>query len=242
MHETTQWLTDTYICHRGYHNKLVPENSITAFQKALNENFAIELDLQLTKDEKVIVFHDSNLNRMTNCNKLINECSFKEINTLKLLNTSDKIPLFNEVLELINGRVPLMIEIKQKGTIGILEEKVYKALKNYKGFFVVQSFNPYSMGWFAENTSHIIRGQLSGSYDRHHIANNKKYMLRNLMFNHISKPYFINYEIGFLQNPIVQQKREEGKLILGWTAKSLDEFIKAKKLCNNVVFENFNPL
>ncbi len=67
-------------------------------------------------------------------------------------------------------------------------------------------------------------------------------MLRNLMFNHISKPYFINYEIGFLQNPIVQQKREEGKLILGWTAKSLDEFIKAKKLCNNVVFENFNPL
>ena len=94
------------IAHRGvFDNKSVPENSMLSFKNAIKYNYPIELDVQLTKDNKLVVFHDDNLLRMTGYDKLLQEANYSEISNLKLLNANENIPTFNEVLKLINNRV-----------------------------------------------------------------------------------------------------------------------------------------
>lgn len=241
MREDGKWLVDKYIAHRGYHSSQAAENSIAAFLKAIEEGFAIELDVHLLKDQELAVFHDDCLERMTGYKRKITECTLSDIRPLRLLNTKERIPLLGEVLETIEGKVPLMIEIKNKGNVGKLEEGVYKLLKDYEGAFVIQSFNPYSMAWFRKNAPGIIRGQLSGSYKEEEMTFYKKFILKNLLLNKISDPYFVNYEIDYLTNMPVKIKRKKGDLILGWTARNQEEYLKAMENCDNVVFEGFNP-
>lgn len=240
MDTKIDWLMNMQIAHRGYHSPTTaPENSMKAFQNAMDQGFAIELDVHLLKDGNIAVFHDDNLERMTGYPKDIEECTYEEIKALKLLGTAETIPLFSELLSVVDGRVPLMIELKNKGTVGILEKAVYELLKTYSGEFVVQSFNPYSMGWFHKNAPEIIRGQLSGSYKDEKMGFYKKFLLRNMLLNKVSKPHFINYELAYLSCYAVKRKRNIP--ILGWTARSKVDYQKAKQQCDNVVFEGFNP-
>ena len=131
------------IAHRGIHNNLdIPENSIKAFNKAMNENIAIELDIQLTKDNKLVVFHDYNLKRMTNNNSLIEDLTLKEIKELKLLDTNEQIPTLEEVLKLINGKILIDIEIKNTKRINNIVNILINNLNSYKGEIIIKSFNP----------------------------------------------------------------------------------------------------
>lgn len=131
------------IAHRGIHNNLdIPENSIKAFNKAINENIAIELDIQLTKDNELIVFHDHNLKRMTNNNSLVEDLNLKEIKQLKLLDTNEHIPTLEEVLNLINGKVLIDIEIKNTKRINNIVNILINNLNSYKGEIIIKSFNP----------------------------------------------------------------------------------------------------
>ena len=109
-----KFLTENLIAHRGYHNlKLgIPENSIIAFEKAIQHNYIIELDVHILRDDMVVVFHDDNLDRMTGMNKNIKLTTYNEIKNLNLGNTEYRIPLIEEVLKQINGRVPIIIELK----------------------------------------------------------------------------------------------------------------------------------
>ena len=135
------WIVKTPIAHRGLHDKNNPENSLPAFEKAIEHNFAIETDLQMTKDGVIVVFHDDYLNRMTDAVGDVREKTFDEIKNLTLKNSNQKIPTFDEFLSFVDGKVPLLIEIKDHKNIGIKEEKIADALKNYKGKFAIQSFN-----------------------------------------------------------------------------------------------------
>ena len=239
--EKDSWLLKKSNAHRGFHNgKDIPENSIKAFEAAIENDFAIELDVHILKDDQVVVFHDDNLKRMTGLDKLIDKCTYDEIAALKLLDTDEKIPLFKDVLELVKGRVELLIELKSPIKIGNLEKNTYKLLKEYDGEYAIQSFNPFSVGWFKYNASSIIRGQLSGSYKNNNITRFKKFLLKNLLLNWISRPDFINYDMKYLDSlPIVLQKRKN-KLIMGWTARNEKEYMSALNKCENVVFEGFD--
>ncbi|MDR5659948.1 glycerophosphodiester phosphodiesterase family protein [Serpentinicella sp. ANB-PHB4] len=242
MKEDMKWLSQMHIAHRGYHfGRRIPENSIAAFVKAMNEGFAIELDLQRLKDNNVVVFHDDNLKRMTGYDKKINECTLDEIRGLKLLDSNDTIPLLSEVLELVGGKVPLMIELKNKGQAGMMEKATEKLLRNYKGQFVIQSFNPFSVSWFRHRAPNIVRGQLFKKYEKGEIAFYKKPFLRMDVSSSMSKPHFINCEISTLENVKNKLIKNKELLLLGWTAKSKTDFIHAKKNCTNVVFEGFDP-
>ena len=119
------------IAHRGYYNKYIPENSMDAFIRCVEKNIPIELDVHLTKDKKVVVFHDYNLFRMTGLNKNIEDCTYDELKELNLGKTNQKIPLFSDVLKKVNNRVFILIELKNK-KIGPLEDKVLELTKNYK--------------------------------------------------------------------------------------------------------------
>ena len=237
----SNWLKKMYISHRGYHNDEYPENSLGAFKRAMDNGFAIELDVHILIDETVVVFHDNNFKRMTGFNKEVRTSTYDEIKDLILFDTNQKIPLFKDVLKLVDGKVPIMIELKSDGSVGRLESEVNRLLIEYKGQFVIQSFNPYSLRWFKINNQKIVRGQLSGSYKGTGFRFLKEFVLSNLLLNCFSRPKFIHYEIAALPRIVVSLYRLSGKTIIGWTARNRDQFEKAKKYCHNAVFEGFDP-
>ena len=131
-----------YIAHRGLHDEIVPENSMKAFKRAMDKNLAIELDLQITKDNQVIVFHDRNLKRMTGIDKLVDKCLYEELKDIKLNNSDETIPNFKDVLKLVDGKVFLDIEIKHYKHSSKLVNIVEKELRDYKGDYSIKSFSP----------------------------------------------------------------------------------------------------
>lgn len=247
MQKNTEFLKQTLIAHRGMHNinMNIPENSLPAFQKAIENNYIIELDLHILKDNSVIVFHDNNLERMTGINKKVDNCSYEEIKNLKLQNTNNNIPLFQEVLELVNGKVPLIIELKYEKyfdmKIGKLEKQIMELLKNYNGEYAIKSFNPFSVYYMKKNYPSVVRGQLASSfkYDKMFII--EKLILKKMLFNYLSKPDFLSYNFNELPNKYVSKFREN-KLVMGWTIKNKLDLEKAKMYCDNFICENIEEL
>lgn len=234
------WLVKDYIAHRGLHNKLYPENSIGAFVNAIEYGYPIELDVQLIADGNVVVFHDYSLSRMTGRDGYTKNLVTSELPEYKLSKTEFYIPTLGDVLNLVDGQVPLLIEIKNEGKVGELERKVYELLKNYNGEFAIQSFNPYSLEWFKDNAPDFIRGQLSSYFVGTKLGIFKRFILKRMLLNKkISKPHFISYDCRNLPNRFV---RHYNKLpLLAWCVRSQTEYMKIAKYCDNIIFENFEP-
>ena len=219
------FLKDKKIAHRGlFDNVKVPENSVEAFLNAIKNNYIIELDLHLTNDNKVVVFHDDNLKRMTVINKKIKDVNYDEIKDIKLLNTNSKIPLFADVLKLVNGRVPLIIELKTDNRIGKLENEVVKLLDNYNGLFVIKSFNPFIVNWFRIHRSNYIRGLL---------INKKLNDIMKYIYIFICKPDFLSCHYAILKNKIIR-KYKNNNIVLGWgiTNQKIDD-----DLADNLIYK-----
>ena len=233
------WLVETPIAHRGLHSKNVPENSLAAFSKAIEKGYAIELDVQQLSDDTIVVFHDETLARMTGNDGYIKYLHKEDLKALSLKGSKEHIPTFEQVLKLVDGKVPLLIEVKNAYKVGKLEQALIDALKNYNGEFAVQSFNPYSLSYFKKHAPNILRGQLAGSFNGEKLGWFKKILLRKMKLNKVSVPHFINYEASTLPNRYV--KRFKDLPLLAWVVKSKEEYLKVVKYCDNVVFENFDP-
>ncbi len=234
------WLVETPIAHRGYHGKTLPENSLGAFSKAIEKGYAIELDVQLLADNTVVVFHDESLARMTENDGYIKYLNKEDLKALCLKGTKEKIPTFQEVLELVDGKVPLLIEVKNKYKVGKLEQQVIDILKNYKGEYAVQSFNPYTLAYFRKHAPQILRGQLSGYFKGEKLGWLKKLCLKKMRLNKkVSQPHFISYEAATLPNRIV--KKHKKLPLLAWTVRSKEEYLNVVKYCDNIIFEKFDP-
>ena len=159
------FLVNSTIAHRGvFDNKKVPENSIKAFKTAMNNNYVIEFDVHLTKDKKIVVFHDAELDRMTKKTGPIKELTLNELQKIKLLDTDYTIPSLNEVLELINGKVPILIEIKYDVKGFELPRLLLDRLKTYNGEVAIQSFDPFYVSYFRFHKNEYLRGLLFGSF------------------------------------------------------------------------------
>ena len=236
------FLRNKPIAHRGLHNKElnIPENSISAFKEAIAKGLPIELDVHLLKDGKLVVFHDDNLNRMTGLNKKIKDCNYDEIKDLWLDKTVHRIPLFKEVLELVHGRVPILIEIKTDRKPGETEKVLAENLKGYKGEYAVQSFSPLSVRWFRKNLPSVPRGQLSCNFNKDNMCIIKKFLLKNLWFNFCTDPDFISYCVDNVPNKRLEKFRKKGKLVIGWTVKNKENLKKVKDYFDNFIFENLD--
>ncbi|MBO4323636.1 MAG: glycerophosphodiester phosphodiesterase, partial [Clostridia bacterium] len=134
------WIINRPIAHRGLHGGEIPENSKAAYQNAIDNGYPIEMDIQLTFDGKLVCFHDDNMARMTGVNSFVWDKTLEEIRGMRLANTEEGIMTFGEFLSFVDGRVPLMIEIKTTARYKEVAEKTVEALKDYKGEFAVQSF------------------------------------------------------------------------------------------------------
>lgn len=243
MKKNLEFLKGKYFTHRGLHNKNIgiPENSMLAFKESLKKSIPIEFDIHLLLDGNIVVFHDDNLFRMTGYNKDIKTCTYSDIRQLKLLNTKEKIPLLKDVLELVNGEVLLDIELKYSQPAGKLEARVCEYLDDYKGQFVVSSFNPRSIWWFKKHRPSYIRGQLAYEIKVYKsLGIIQKFIYKNMVFNFISKPDFIAYRLHSLPNKRVEKYRERGYPILVWTIKTEDDLAKAKKYGDSFIYEKID--
>lgn len=190
----------TLFAHRGYHCKEqgIPENSMAAFKAAVDKGYGIELDLHLTRDGKLVVFHDDDLKRVCQSGKSIESLTAKELNKYHLFDTKEHIPLFTDVLSFVNGQVPLLIELKIPAHSYKICPALYEILKDYKGPFLIQSFNTLGIRWFKLHAPDILRGQLS-----HNLTAKKskepwilRFMVRHLLTDFLGRPDFISYKLS----------------------------------------------
>lgn len=236
----SKWYTKYKLAHRGLHNDKFPENSIGAFKNAMEHGFAIELDVRLLKDNTAVIFHDSNLKRMCGVDKNISDITIDELRALSLSGSKFTIPTLSEVLDVIDGEVPIMIELKpvKKNKHHILEKTVYRLIKNYKGNLAVKSFDPFAVLWFKKNAPEIIRGMLSSYFKHTYMPAIYKFAVKRLvLFNQI-KPDFISYDYRYLPNKYVSNKNVP---VIAWTITSKELEEEALKFASNVVFERYIP-
>lgn len=231
---------NTLIAHRGLFNndKGVIENTIPAFNKAIEHAYIIELDVHYISDNTIVVFHDDNLKRLTGIDKKIKECTYNELRKIKLYNTNSYIPTLEEVLNVVNGKVPILIELKYDRFVGTLEKQLMKVLSKYKGEYAIQSFNPLSIMWFKIKYPHILRGQIVSKFKNDKISCIKKYLLTNMWFNIFTKPNYISFNIhDFECNKI--EKFKNKYTVLGWTVKTQQEYVQLSKHYDNLICEQF---
>lgn len=233
------------IAHRGlFNNKDIPENTISSFKNAVRNDYGIELDVQLTTDNKLVVFHDESLFRMTGINKLLRECSYDEIKDIKLLNTNETIPLFKDVLKVLHKDTPLIIEIKPEGRYIETTKATVEMMKDYDGLYNMESFNPYVVKYLKDNEPQIIRGQLAENYFKtnSNLKWYEKFILTNLLFNFYNKPDYIAYDCTNTSNlsfKIVSRLYDAE--CVAWTIKSQKQLEENKKYYKCFIFDSFIP-
>ncbi|MDD4402603.1 MAG: glycerophosphodiester phosphodiesterase [Desulfitobacteriaceae bacterium] len=236
----TAWLKRLPIAHRGLHNSQAPENSLAAFQRAVEAGYGIELDVQLSADGHVVVFHDYNLKRMTGLDREVKDLDWPHLKELQLAGTDQGIPLFKDVLALVRGRTPLLIEIKNDGKTGRLEKTVIEELRGYAGEFAIQSFNPFVLLYFRKHAPGIVRGQLSGPFKGQNLALIKVIVLKYLLLNFLSRPAFVSYAADALPQWFARRLRRKGLYLLAWVVSDVNEYAQAVKIFDNVIFEDFS--
>lgn len=236
-----------YIAHRGFFDNHggCPENSLPAFQRAVDFGFGIELDVQLSKDGQLLVFHDDSMKRMCGIDMNLRDLDFADIQKHHLLDTNETIPLFKDVLTVIGGKVPLIVEVKYEGNVIATTKAMANIMDGYRGVWCMESFDPRSLRWFKMNRPSIIRGQLSTDYRKDNLQQTaiNKMLLTNLMYNMVGRPDFIAYNHKYFRNISLNVCRSlfSPKLV-AWTIKSKQEMELAKQHHFDIfIFDSFNP-
>jgi glycerophosphoryl diester phosphodiesterase len=225
-----------FIAHRGLHSTSVPENSLLSFQKALENDYAMEFDLTITKDEKIVVFHDDNLFRLCNIDKNIEEVDYTYLKNLKLFDSNEKIPLFEELLSLVDGITTLIIEIKKHNTIGVLENTVIKLLNNYKGEYFICSFDKNILTWFKNNNPQLNRGLIFEAGSKRF----KKYNKILFLYKYFrTKPDFISLDYKLLDSSIYEFCKNNNLELITWTIRNKEDYKKIKDKVDGIIFEDF---
>lgn len=227
------------IAHRGLHdidNKIY-ENSIEAFKRAIKKDYVIELDLHILKDNTIVVFHDNTLKRIFGIDNKIKDYTYEELSKIEI--NGYKICTFKEVLKLVNGKVPLIIEFKTDITDHSLERESMKILKNYKGKYVVQSFSPLIIKYFKDNYPEVIRGQLACKTWSVKYNPFIKFLCSRLMFNKITKPDFVNISVTDYSMKELKKIKKKNKYVFGWVVREKDKYDYYSKYYDNLVCEKF---
>lgn len=230
--------------HRGLHtpDKSVPENSLAAFRAAVRAGYGIELDIQFTKDEQIVVFHDDTLDRVCGVHGRVDDYTLKELTSFSLCGTGERIPLFSEVLSLVGGRVPLIVELKSGRKNSLLCSKSLRLLRRYQGPYCVESFNPLIVAWFRFHAPDILRGQLSASIAefREEAPAYRAFFLSYLLTNVAARPHFIAYDKK--TRPFTAGLAELlGAMSVVWTVRPGDPIDKIAAFHDAVIFEFYRP-
>jgi glycerophosphoryl diester phosphodiesterase len=239
------------ITHRGLHDqsKGVIENSMPAFEAAIAAGYGIELDVQLSSDAQAMVFHDYDMARLTGERGAIQTRTAEVVRGITLTGSDDTVFDLPAVLDLIDGRVPLLVELKDQDgamgpNVGLLERATAKAMSNYQGDVAVMSFNPNSTALLAELIPDRPRGLVTSSFspeDWMPLSAKVCDHLRDIPDYDRSKSCFLSHEVHDLSRPRVAELKEQGASVLCWTVKSQAQADEALKIAENITFEAFIP-
>lgn len=255
--QTAQLLKYRY-AHRGLHQKPeIPENSMAAFQRAVEEGFGIELDIHLTADGRLAVIHDSSLKRTCGADRIIEDMTLEDAQQYFLEESRERIPEFAEVLRLVGGRVPLIVELKTgktaegRDTTDPLCAKAVSVLDDYTKacsgrtgcvpvLFCLESFSPAAVRWLRDNRPDLIRGQLAANLNKEKkvLPWYQNFLLKNLIIDRSGRPDFVAYHFEDREEKAL--KRYDGPLFF-WTIRNYADLREAEKMGAAGIFEQFNP-
>lgn len=239
------------LAHRGLHGAPTgcPENSRCAFAAALARGYGIECDVQLSADDAAMVFHDTDLDRTAHGSGAVRGHSAGQLGRIRLRGGQDMVEQVEALLALVDGRVPLLIEIKdQSGTLGpetgALSRAVGRALEAYPGPVAVMSFNPHAVAAFGAAAPGVARGLVTDPYravDWPGVGRARLAELRGIPDAERLGISFISHNVADLDSPHVARMKAAGMAVLCWTVRSREQARAALKVADNITFEGFLP-
>ncbi len=231
--------------HRGLHDNKgdAPENSMKAFEKAVDSGYGIELDVQLSKDKVPVIFHDFTLKRVCGQDGKVYDYTYEELQGFTLCGSKEKIPRLSDFLSMVNGRVPLIVELKVEWTDVSVCPLADEILRGYQGVYCIESFNPLALIWYRRNRNEVMRGQLSDAFFQEEGVKGLLYfVLEHMLLNCVTKPDFIAYNHKYywtLSRQIC--KKLYRNLAVAWTIKSQKELDARRKDFDLFIFDSFIP-
>lgn len=240
---------DIPLAHRALHDVKDgrPENSRAAIRAAIEAGYGIEVDVQLSADGAAMVFHDYALERLTGEKGAVRLRSAQELAGIDLLGGDEGIPDLSEVLEIVGGKVPLVIELKDQDggmgpDIGPLEEATAKAVQGYTGPLAVMSFNPNAVVRMAELLPDIPRGIVTSAYryEDWPLPSTTCDRLRDIPDYARAQACFISHEVDDLSRSRVAELKEQGAMVCCWTVRSAEQEAEARQVAHNITFENYH--
>ena len=240
---------DRPFAHRALHGSAGAENSMAAIKAAIDGGWGIEVDVQLSRDGAAMVFHDYALTRLTGEPGPIQQRDAGDLAHVALLGGGGTIPTLPQVLDVVAGRVPLLIEVKDQDgamgpNVGALEQAVAQALDHYNGDVAVMSFNPHAVAAFGKAAPNVPRGLVTSAYDPANWAPLPTKVCDRLRpipdFDDVGAD-FISHEVADLSSPRVAELKAQGVPILCWTVRSPEQAAEAYKVADQITFEGFTP-
>lgn len=229
------------VAHRGLHDNAssAPENSMAAFRLAVQGGYPIELDLHLSADRQVVVIHDGTLDRVSGVSGNVSALDYAQLSGVRLFGTDEHIPLFSEVLQLVSGKVPLLIELKaDSGETDALCVAVDALLSDYSGIYCIESFSPQILRWYKRNRPDVVRGQLACDMGK----GLRRRALTDMWRNVFTKPDFIAYDHFSADRKCLHfWKKRLGCALACWTLHNQQDFEKAKRTFDIFIFDGFIP-
>ena len=232
--------------HRGLHKEGIPENSMAAFRAALEKGYGIELDIHLMADGNLAVIHDASLKRTAGADVQIEDLTAEDLENYRLEGTDEKIPLFRDVMALYEGNAPMIVELKpMNNNHAALAEAACEILKDYKGIYCIESFDPRCISWLRKNRPQIIRGQLTENFWGHdkklHPA--IRFLLTHNLLNFTTVPDFVAYKFDDRNDSITTALCRGAWDLQGvsWTIRSQEDFDTAVAEGWLPIFEGFEP-
>ena len=234
-------LMGVHYAHRGLfdNDSDAPENSLGAMRKAVEAGYGIEFDVQLSKDDVPVVFHDATLKRMCGVDGNVWDYTVEELQKMKLANSNETIPTLEQVLRVVDGKVPLIVEYKMDR----VDTKVCKLgnaiLEKYNGVYCIESFHPFAVKWYREHRPDVIRGQLSQDFSKTDYKGIQYWAMTHLLLNFLTRPDFIAY--NHKDKDIFSRRlcAQLGALSVAWTIKNRKQYEEAKQHFDLVIFDSF---
>lgn len=241
------WLTETAFAHRGLHDAQhgIEENSLAAFAAAIEHGYAIEADVQLSRDGEAMVFHDHHLDRLTNENGFISDFTAAELKEIGFVNGAGTIPTLVQVLDLVAGRVGLAIEVKSKWSGNTeLVRRTAQCLTTYTGDAAVMSFDPVQVAWLAHEAPDVTRGMVADGAtqdDYPWLPLSTRLGLQEFRHLDVTRPDFLSLDQRWLPSPVSRHHRKIRTPMICWTVRSEQEASEALRWCDQITFEGYLP-
>ena len=244
-HKDLPALQNWAYAHRGLHGQGIPENSLAAFRAAVSHGFGAELDVHLMKDGNLAVIHDSSLKRTADADVKIEDLTVEDLEAYRLGGTEERIPLFSEVLEVFQGKTPLIVELKSaNNNYATLCEEACKLLDSYKGAYCIESFDPRCIRWLRKHRPDLIRGQLAENWlkTKSPVAWALCAAVTLLLSNAYNRPDFIAYKFEDRKLfPVVLCRKLWSVQGVSWTLRTKQDYDTAVQEGWIPIFEGFIP-